>query len=75
MKLRELSLNYTLPDHLAERIKDKRASITIAGRNLHTWTSWQQLDPESSKLGLVGGFDQATVPLMASLVTTLRLTY
>jgi TonB-linked SusC/RagA family outer membrane protein len=75
VKLRELSLNYTLPDNWAERIKAKRASITIAGRNLHTWTSWQQLDPESSKLGLVGGFDQATVPLMASLVTTVRLTY
>ncbi|MBI4540890.1 MAG: SusC/RagA family TonB-linked outer membrane protein [Gemmatimonadetes bacterium] len=75
VKLRELSLNYTLPTELADRFGAKRASVTIAGRNLHTWTSWTQLDPESTKLGLPGGFDQATAPPMSQFVTTINFVF
>jgi TonB-linked SusC/RagA family outer membrane protein len=74
-KLRELSLNYALPTVWAERFGARRASITLAGRNLHTWSNWTQLDPESTKLGLAGGFDQSTVPLMAQFVTTIKVAF
>ena len=39
MKLRELSLNYTLPASMAARAGASRASINVAARNL--WTIWQ----------------------------------
>ena len=38
-KLREISLNYTLPTSLAARAGASRASINVAARNL--WTIWQ----------------------------------
>ena len=74
-KLREVSLSYAVSDRLAERFGAKRAIITFAGRNLHTWTSYPGLDPETSKLGLVGGFNQAQVPLMSEFSMTVNLTF
>ncbi|MCH7857739.1 MAG: TonB-dependent receptor [Gemmatimonadetes bacterium] len=38
-KLREISLNYTLPASLAAKVGASRASINVAARNL--WTIWQ----------------------------------
>jgi TonB-dependent SusC/RagA subfamily outer membrane receptor len=40
IKLREVSLNYTLPTSLATRAGASRASITVAARNL--WSIWQR---------------------------------
>lgn len=44
VKLREVSATYTLP----ERWLGKRASITLAGRELRTWTDYRGIDPESN---------------------------
>ena len=46
-RLRELSLNYVLPDDLVQGWGLSRASITVAARNLWTVTNWTGLDPES----------------------------
>jgi outer membrane receptor protein involved in Fe transport len=47
VKLRELSLNYPLPSEWAQRMfRASRASITLAGRNLYTWTDYPGPDPE-----------------------------
>jgi TonB-dependent SusC/RagA subfamily outer membrane receptor len=80
-KLREISASYTLPDRWAGTFGAQRATITVSGRNLHTWTSYGGLDPESqSSQG--GGtaerlefFDQAVTPTLAQFVTTISLTF
>lgn len=46
-RIREVSLSYTLPDDLVEGWGLSRALITVAGRNLYTFTPWTGLDPES----------------------------
>src|SRR5205085_352144 len=47
-KLREISVSYLLPDRLAKQyVHADRASISVAARNLHTWTSFKGLDPEN----------------------------
>ncbi|HEV8599603.1 MAG TPA: SusC/RagA family TonB-linked outer membrane protein, partial [Gemmatimonadales bacterium] len=53
MKLRELALTYTLPDRWANALMAQRANITIAGRNLHTWTGYTGVDPEVNQSGQV----------------------
>ncbi len=73
-KLRELSVSYNLPDELAARVGAKSGTVTVAGRNLHTWTSWPQFDPESTKLALIGGFDQAIAPPMSVFMIRINLT-
>jgi TonB-dependent starch-binding outer membrane protein SusC len=48
VKLRELSLTYTLPRTLSQRTGASNMSFTLAGRNLATWTGYSGLDPEGN---------------------------
>ena len=51
IKLRELSLTYDAPARWATRIGASSVSLTIAGRNLATWTRYTGLDPELNEAG------------------------
>jgi len=46
IKLRELSATYSLPAHLIRRTGAEYVGLTLAGRNLNTWTRFSQPDPE-----------------------------
>lgn len=79
-RLRELSATYTMPDHWARRVGAGRASISIAGRNLHTWTNYPGMEPEASFLGGSRGggsaqWEQNVTPQLAQFVTTLNLSF
>ncbi len=50
-KLRELSLTYLAPASWARMVKGSAVSFTLAGRNLHTWTSYTGVDPEVNQNG------------------------
>jgi hypothetical protein len=63
LKLREVSLNYSLPERFVP-LAD-RASITIAGRELATWTGFSGLDPENSS--------QAITPPLSRILVTLNV--
>jgi len=54
VKLREVSATYTLPSRFLGIASP--TSLTVAGRELHTWTKYRGLDPE------ISGFEQATTP-------------
>ena len=78
--LREVSATYTLPERLARQARASRASITLAGRNLHRWTPYTGLDPESRSIQNVANpfqaaFDQAVTPTLAQFIATLNLTF
>ena len=51
VKFRELSLTYDAPANWATRIGASSLSVTIAGRNLATWTKYKGLDPELNEAG------------------------
>lgn len=77
-KLREISLSYTLPGSFASRIGAGRASVSISGRNLHTWTNYKGLEPEASFQGGTRGFgqwEQDVTPQLRSYVVMMRLNY
>ncbi len=75
-RLREVSASYTIPERFARRARASRALLTIAGRNLHTWTDYPGLDPESrSAIAINSTFDQAVTPTLAQFITTLTLTF
>jgi hypothetical protein len=50
-KLREVSLTVMAPRNFASRINASALSLTVAGRNLHTWTNYQGFDPELISAG------------------------
>jgi TonB-linked SusC/RagA family outer membrane protein len=78
-KLREIALTYDLPTAQVARFGARSSSISLAARNLHTWTSYTGLDPESQFLGAAlttpQFLDQAHIPQLTSWVLTMHLTY
>jgi TonB-linked SusC/RagA family outer membrane protein len=51
VKLREVSLTYTVPERFASRLNASGLSITLAGQNLGLWTDYTGLDPEINFAG------------------------
>ena len=52
MKLRELSVAYSLPKRLASQLGPVRSlTLSLSGRNLLTLTNYSGLDPEVSNFG------------------------
>lgn len=77
-KLRELSLTWTLPQALLRNVRAGGASLTVAGRNLHTWTNYPGLEPEASFQGGTRGavqWEQAVLPQLRQYTATLNLTF
>src|SRR6266481_4534119 len=74
LKLREIAVAFDVPPTVAARIGARAASITLAGRNLATWTRYSGGDPEAGgyakafdSLGLSPPIsDAGTVPLPRS---------
>ena len=75
-KLREVSATYTVPGRLLRGFT--RASITLAGRDLHTWTSYAGLDPEASVNTIATSAataDQGLIPPLTRFIATINLTF
>jgi len=47
-RLREVSASFSLPNTVANRLRARDASIVLAGRNLHVWTKYTDIDPEAN---------------------------
>jgi TonB-linked SusC/RagA family outer membrane protein len=80
LKLREVSVVYTLPDAWATAIRASQATVSLAGRNLHTWTGYTGLDPEAMFLGGSRGgnfsqWEQADLPQLTQWIVTVNLAY
>ena len=80
LKLRELSVSYNLPDPWARAIGASRATVSLAGRNLYTWTRYPGLEPEAMFLGGSRGgnfsaWEQADLPQLAQWIVTVNVGY
>ena len=73
-KLREISIRADAPSSWAHALGGRRVEVTLAGRNLATWTDYEGLDPEASSYDdtSIRVADQAGAPLPRSV--SLRLT-
>ncbi len=47
-KLRELSFTLIAPESLRRMVGGRAMELSIAGRNLHTWTKYKGFDPETN---------------------------
>jgi TonB-linked SusC/RagA family outer membrane protein len=77
-KLRELSASYDFPVDIAGRIGARSLSLTVAGRNLTTWTKYPGLEPEAtfnggSRGGSYSLWEQDVLPQLAQFVATLHV--
>jgi TonB-linked SusC/RagA family outer membrane protein len=67
-KLREVRLSYEVPQRYAAMLKLSQINVAAVGRNLYSWTSFPNFDPENSTSAGNGGqgFDMGAAPTMRS---------
>jgi TonB-linked SusC/RagA family outer membrane protein len=78
-KLREVSISYNVPAEWVSRFGATGATISLAGRNLATWTKFPGLEPESSfNAGSRGGsalWEQNVLPQLQQFIATVNLSF
>jgi hypothetical protein len=65
VKVREVALGYSVPGELARSLGMQSLTLELTGRNLHTFTDYTGLDPETNMFGtstVARGTDFATYP-------------
>jgi hypothetical protein len=75
-KLREVSVTYSLTGAFVRRAGFSSADLRISGRNLHTWTKYTGMDPETNLAGadaLIQGYDFFNMPQTRSFVFSVAL--
>ncbi|MGZ8376364.1 MAG: TonB-dependent receptor plug domain-containing protein [Gemmatirosa sp.] len=81
VKLRELSVSYTIGAGLLRRVGARGAqgaTLTLAGRNLKTWTDYTGWDPETNagaQSTLVRGFAFATTPIPRNVTAAVTVNF
>ncbi len=74
-KLREVAVSLTLPQQLAARAHAGNATLTLAGRNLKSWSKYSGIDPElnSSAQAQFTTSDFLTAPQVRTFTARLTL--
>ena len=85
IKLRELSLTYSLPAELVSQVGVNNAAITLSGRNLWMWTKYKfddqtglgSPDPEVnfSSNAAYNRTDYASIPMLRQFAIGMRLSF
>jgi outer membrane receptor protein involved in Fe transport len=77
VKLREITLGYTLDnDFIRRTLGFSSVDMRVSGRNLHTWTNYTGVDPETNLVGAetgARGIDWFNNPQSRSFVFSLTL--
>ncbi|MDB5120773.1 MAG: SusC/RagA family protein [Sphingobacteriales bacterium] len=77
IRLKNLSLGYSLPTRIASKAKFKAARIFVTGTNLITWTNYTGYDPEVNTNGqnsISSGMDRGAYPNAKSILAGISLT-
>ncbi|MBX2958236.1 MAG: SusC/RagA family TonB-linked outer membrane protein [Cyclobacteriaceae bacterium] len=77
IRLRDVSLNYSIPQAVVGKIGMTRANVGVYGRNLLLFTNYGGIDPETNLAGpnSVVGLDAFTTPNMRSYGITLTASF
>lgn len=80
-RLRNITLGYSLPTEVAERIKMKRLRFYVTVQNAYIFTKYRGYDPEVSSshgganTGLIYGYDYGSYPQPRIFTTGINLTF
>lgn len=78
LRLKTISLGYTLPKSVSSKIGTKNIKIYVTAENIFTWTKYSGYDPEISTYGqnnLYPGIDFGAYPSSKTIITGLNLTF
>lgn len=72
-RLKDITLNYTIPGDVVGKYGFSNVSVYVSGRNIHTWSPWLGWDPEAKFQSLPFG-TYNNYPQVASYVVGLNFT-
>lgn len=78
VKLRELKAGYSFPKRLFHQLPVQSLTLSLVARNLFLWTKNPHFDPEtgaSTGNGLVGGFENLSIPTSRSIGFNLNVNF
>lgn len=77
LRLKTITLGYTLPKKISNKIGVSAARIYVTGDNIYTWTNYSGPDPEVSTRNsvLTPGFDWSAYPRAKSFTGGVSLTF
>jgi TonB-dependent starch-binding outer membrane protein SusC len=77
IKLRDVSLTYTMPRNVAQLFRASGASVTVAGHNLAVFSDYEGIDPEVSGYGnrLFARADVYPVPMLRRMSMALNFSF
>ena len=77
LRLKNITLGYTLPSGLLSRLRLKSARFYVSAQNWATWTNYSGFDPEVSRNGqdvLNSGIDNGVYPTSKTILGGLSIT-
>lgn len=78
VRVKTVSLGYSLPQKLINRIRLKTCRVYVSAQNLYTWTNYEGFDPEVSAFGnsaLMPGFDYSVYPRSRTITFGVNLSF
>ncbi|WP_286862305.1 MULTISPECIES: SusC/RagA family TonB-linked outer membrane protein [Sphingobacterium] len=74
-RLKDVTLSYTMPQQLVEKIGVQGLTVYASGRNLYTWTNWLGWDPEARDITRGSGNDNINYPMVRTYVLGINLSF
>lgn len=77
IRLKSISMGFTLPGHIVEKLKVSNLRVFVIGQNLVTWTSYSGFDPEvtSGNNTTQQGTDAGIYPVSRTISAGLSVTF
>ncbi|PXY46158.1 SusC/RagA family TonB-linked outer membrane protein [Flavobacterium hydrophilum] len=78
IRLKTVTLGYTLPKNIASKIKTKAIKFYVSAQNLVTWTKYSGFDPEISSYSqsnLLPGIDYGAYPTSRTFISGVNVTF
>ena len=75
MRLRNITLGYTLPESLTRKVLISKLRVYLNAENLFTLTKYHGLDPEISSGGTSIGIDKGVYPQARTLSAGINITF
>jgi Outer membrane receptor proteins, mostly Fe transport len=74
-RLKDITLSYTMPQRLLEKVGVQGLTVYASGRNLYTWTNWLGWDPEARDITRGSDNDNINYPMVRTYVLGVNLTF
>jgi TonB-linked SusC/RagA family outer membrane protein len=78
LRLKNITIGYTLPSRLTEKVKIKKLRLYVSAQNAFTWTRYTGYDPEVSLNGqslIEKGYDQGVYPNSRTILGGITVTF